>query len=123
MPKNPPSSHIDPIRSETLRKVAAPLVKGEVSGSDVHPEGVLSWREQQFAAMGFASYVAEFLATTKIDLHQMEDLLTKGCPHEFACRILMGTHFLGDDERWQWTEEMEYLESDDRELTTEPALG
>lgn len=126
VPKKQPSDYVDPIRSETLRKSPSPLVNGEVNGSTWHSEEVLANRERRFRAMGFTEFVADFLASSRIDLHMMEDLLSKGCPHHLACQILVGTMWSGEDDHWPWMGEMDYLEereNDDRELTSESALG
>lgn len=85
------------------------IVSGEVSGSATHSEQVLQWREEQFKRMGFMDFVADFLASTRIDLHQMEDLLEAGCPHRTAAEILIGTAWWGDDDQWRWTDEGDYL--------------
>lgn len=81
----------------------------EVSGSAIHSDQVLKWREDQFKRMGFFDYIAEFLASTRIDLHQMEDLLKAGCPHRTAAEILIGTCWAGEDEHWILTGEMDYF--------------
>lgn len=64
--------------------------------------------------MGFVDFVADFLASTRIDLHQMESLLGRGCPHRTAAEILMGTSVFGEDEHWQWSDDGEYLEREDQ---------
>lgn len=65
-----------------------------------HPEKVLNWRKDQFERLGFLEYIADFLASTRIDLHQMEDLLSSGCAHTTAIEILIGTMWSGDDPNW-----------------------
>lgn len=68
-------------------------------------EQVLAWRQAEFRRMGFVDFVADFLATTHIDLSEMEHLLKQDCPNDVACRILIGTDCAGDDPHWQWTDE------------------
>lgn len=77
----------------------------DVSDTSVHPNKVLEWRQDEFRRLGFAEYIADFLASTKIDLTQMEQLLKRGCQHDYALQILMGTQWSGDDEKWNWTDE------------------
>lgn len=94
----------------------------EMSEFGVHSEAVLSWRVKEFTRMGFAEFVADFLASTRIDLHQMDALLQSGCAHELAAQILMGTMWSGDDDQWRFTDEASYLEEhNDRELINDGA--
>lgn len=88
-------------------------VSVEVSGSNIHSEQVLQWREREFKRMGFVDFVADFLASTRIDLHQMESLLKAGCEHRTAAEILMGTSTFGEDENWILTDEADYFMRDD----------
>ena len=101
----------------TSKQTHSASVITEVSASGVHAEVVLIWRQDEFRRMGFADYAADLLASTRIDLHEMEDLLKKGCAHDLAMQILMGTMWSGDDPSWQWTDEkLEALyEQSDRE--------
>jgi len=66
------------------------------------PEDVLEWRKLRFGQFGYVPYVADFLAHSLIDLHEMEDLLNAGCPHELATSILMGTSPFGEDPNWHY---------------------
>lgn len=87
----------------------------EVSEVAIHPEPVLAWREAEFKRMGFVDFVADFLASTRIDLHMMQDLLEAGCPHREAAEILIGTAWYGEDEQWRWTGEAEYFARDEED--------
>ena len=75
-----------------------------VSDTGTHSEDVLENRAKRFEGMGFTSYLADFLAETRIDVWQMQALLDKGCPHDLAVEILIGTMWSGDDPRWGYTE-------------------
>lgn len=85
-------------------------VISEVSGSGRHSELVLNWRQEEFRRLGFASYVADLAAASNIDLHMMEDLLDRGCPHDLALQILMGTAWNGEDPNWRWTNEKDMID-------------
>ena len=71
----------------------------------VHSEQVLVWRKESFDHMGFSELLADFLASTRIDLHRMRSLLAAGCTHDLAAQILMGTTYSGDDDQWHFTDE------------------
>lgn len=86
--------------SLTYKLPSTGSLTSEVSGSTTHPEQVLQWREKEFKRMGFVDFVADFLASTRIDLHQMESLLKAGCQHRTAAEILMGTMWSGEDDYW-----------------------
>jgi hypothetical protein len=86
-------------------------LRSTVSTTIAHPEQLLEYRQDEFLRMRFADYMAAMLASTHIDLHQMEDLLKKGCSHDLAAQILMGTMcgdsreaYSGEDSRWGWTD-------------------
>ena len=100
------------MRSSGTKKIdlSAPLSITVSEGS--HPENILAYRQEDFERMGFASYVAEYLASTRIDLHHMEDLLKKGCPLDVAPAILKGTAWYGNDPNDVY-EESDDTESDD----------
>ncbi len=48
---------------------------------------VLRWRTEYLAALGFGVREAAFLAISRIDVHEVERLVGKGCPLETAVRI------------------------------------
>lgn len=73
-------------------------VKGEMTNIGVHPEVVFHWRKEQFEAMGFTATQVGYLASHRVDLQQMRDLLAAGCPTDLALRILADTTFNGEDE-------------------------
>lgn len=75
--------------------------------SDLAPEAekVLAWRQAEFRRFGYVDYVADFLAATRIDLTQIEDLIKRGCALDLAAQILMGTDWHGEDELWRWSDE------------------
>jgi hypothetical protein len=50
---------------------------------------VIDWRIRRLELAGVPTPLAEHLATTgQIDLHELLDLLDRGCPPELAVRIL-----------------------------------
>lgn len=88
------------MRFATSKSQSSAPVKIDVAGRS---EQVLRYRKEEFERFGFASYVAEYLASTQIDLHRMEDLLKAGCAHDVALRILNGTTWKADvnDPAWE----------------------
>jgi hypothetical protein len=50
--------------------------------------GVYLWRFQRSLEMGFGWSMADRIAITQIDLHELERLLSFGCPRQTAYRIL-----------------------------------
>lgn len=73
-------------------------VSGEVATTaDIHDDEVLDWRQRRFRELGFVPYVADVLAESRVDLHQMGALLGKGCSHDLAAQILVGTMWSGED--------------------------
>ncbi len=50
--------------------------------------GVFLWRLQRSFEMGFGSQLADRIASTQIDLHELERLIASGCPQRTAYRIL-----------------------------------
>jgi hypothetical protein len=50
--------------------------------------GVFLWRFQRSLAMGFGRRLADRIAMTQIDLHQLERLISRGCPRRTAYHIL-----------------------------------
>jgi hypothetical protein len=55
---------------------------------DLRSNEVLSWREDRLLAMGFDPVPAFDIAHTILDLHQLEDLLGRGCPPQTAIAIV-----------------------------------
>lgn len=109
----------------TTKNVDERALIDEMAQRSQHSEKVFDWRDEEFVRMGFANYVASFLASTRIDLHEMETLLNRGCPHDIACQILMGTMWSGEDEHWMWSDESEFVKTLDsavEELELEPAV-
>jgi hypothetical protein len=49
---------------------------------------VYLWRFQRSQAMGFASELADRIAMSEVDLHELERLLSCGCSPRTAYRIL-----------------------------------
>jgi hypothetical protein len=49
---------------------------------------VFLWRFQRSLAMGFGRRLADRIAVSRIDLHELEHLLAWGCPRRTAYRIL-----------------------------------
>jgi hypothetical protein len=56
------------------------------SGADA--VAVYLWRFQRSQTMGFASQLADRIAASEVDLHELERLLSCGCPPRTAYRIL-----------------------------------
>ena len=50
--------------------------------------GVFLWRFQRSLEMGFEAQLADRIAVMQIDLHQLERLISSGCPPGTAYRIL-----------------------------------
>ena len=51
-------------------------------------EGVTEWRQRRLERAGFDRTMAAELATTTTDLHELLNLLDRGCPPDLATRIL-----------------------------------
>ena len=51
-------------------------------------DGVEAWRQHQLQSAGFDRTLAAELAGTEMDLHELLNLLDRGCPPELAARIL-----------------------------------
>jgi hypothetical protein len=51
-------------------------------------ELVFRWRLHQSLRMGYATGLAERIAATGLDLHELEHLIGRGCPRATAYRIL-----------------------------------
>lgn len=51
--------------------------------------GVIAWRQRQLERAGFSSQLARELACAcAVDLHQLIELVERGCPPPLAARIL-----------------------------------
>lgn len=48
---------------------------------------LLRWRTEYLIALGFALREAAFLAISQVDIHELEQLIARGCPPETAARI------------------------------------
>jgi len=48
---------------------------------------LLRWRTEYLIALGFALREAAFLAVSRVDIHELERLIGRGCPPETAVRI------------------------------------
>ena len=86
-------------------------VRSTMSDQGVHSDRVLDWREVEFVRLGFLGHDASALAATRIDTHQMEKLISSGCSHELAWRILMGTMWSGPDPLWVDSYEGGYMDT------------
>jgi len=51
-------------------------------------ELVFRWRVRQSLRMGYATGLAERIAATGVDLHELEHLIGRGCSRATAYRIL-----------------------------------
>jgi len=48
---------------------------------------VLRWRTERLIALGYELREAAFLAISRVDIHELERLIGKGCPPATAVRI------------------------------------
>jgi hypothetical protein len=48
---------------------------------------LLCWRSQRLRNLGYGVCQSARLASTGIDVHELERLIAKGCPHNTAVRI------------------------------------
>lgn len=46
-----------------------------------------SWRTERLVALGYPLRRAFSLATSRVDIHELERLIARGCPPETATRI------------------------------------
>lgn len=68
---------------------AMSVVETEASDARVAGLELFLWRLQRALAMGFEKRLADRIAATAIDLHQLERLIDSGCPRGTAYRILL----------------------------------
>lgn len=68
---------------EAMNKVDMSL-----TGTDTEHEHVFRWRWERSHQMGCDLRLADRVAASQIDLHQLEDLISSGCPPRTAYRIL-----------------------------------
>jgi hypothetical protein len=73
-------------RSDSLEAMS--IVPTESEYPLAEGPGVFLWRFQRSLAMGFEGRLADRIAVTQIDLHQLERLIFSGCPPGTAYRIL-----------------------------------
>ena len=48
---------------------------------------LLWWRSQRLRSLGYGVRESARLASSRIDVHELERLIAKGCPHNTAVRI------------------------------------
>ena len=48
---------------------------------------VVRWRTERLIALGYELRQAAFLAISRVDIHELERLIGKGCPPATAVRI------------------------------------
>jgi hypothetical protein len=48
---------------------------------------LVAWRTERLLALGYELREAAFLAIARIDIHELERLIAKGCPPATAVRI------------------------------------
>ena len=53
-----------------------------------HELEVIRWRTERLLHIGYELREAERLALSRIDIHELEQLVRKGCPLETAVRIV-----------------------------------
>ena len=58
------------------------------TSTEHHREDVVAWRRSQLVRSGFSHRLAAQVADDGYDLHQLIELVEKGCPPELALRIL-----------------------------------
>jgi hypothetical protein len=46
-----------------------------------------SWRTERLVALGYPLRRAVSLATSRVDIHELERLIARGCPPDIATRI------------------------------------
>jgi hypothetical protein len=46
------------------------------------------WHIERFKELGYEGHQAEIMELAHVDWHELEDLLAKGCPLEWALEIL-----------------------------------
>jgi hypothetical protein len=59
---------------------------------------VVAWRACRLREAGFPGVLADALASQRVDLHELLQLVDAGCPPELAARILSPV----DDSRVPW---------------------
>ena len=65
---------------------------GETDTLDARPRlddqiSLLRWRSQRLRSLGYGVRESARLASSRIDVHERERLIAKGCPHHTAVRI------------------------------------
>ena len=48
---------------------------------------LVRWRSERLVALGYELREASFLAISRVDIHELERLIGKGCPPATAVRI------------------------------------
>jgi len=48
---------------------------------------LLCWRSQRLRSLGYGMRESARLASSRIDVHELERLIANGCPHNTAVRI------------------------------------
>ena len=66
------------------------IAETESAHSQAEEAGVFLWRFVRSVEMGFGNRLADRIAGTQIDLHELERLIALGCPRFTAYRILRG---------------------------------
>jgi hypothetical protein len=62
----------------------------------VHTDDIQAWREQRLLAAGFDDRVAfDFAQDEAVDLHELLELVDRGCPPHLAARILAPLDYEG----------------------------
>ena len=63
------------------------ILDAEWRQPDVEPE-VIRWRAQRLLKIGYEPHEVAGLALSRIDIHELEQLIGEGCPLETAVRIV-----------------------------------
>lgn len=60
----------------------------EDAGKQTEAEKLDSWRANELRRRGFDEHAVELLVQVQVDLHEVDYLLGRGCPHGVAVSIL-----------------------------------
>jgi hypothetical protein len=68
---------------------ANPIPHGDADQIDFRQDDltVLRWRTERLLGLGYELPRATLLAVSRVDIHDLERLITNGCPPDTAARI------------------------------------
>jgi hypothetical protein len=62
---------------------------GEITSHNLRPDALAAWRARLLMSAGFGDRLAHQLAgTAGVDVHELLNLVDRGCPPRLAARIL-----------------------------------